>query len=82
MDWYWNLASLLLRENTVDGASAGLRQELEKRLACWYKALFSYQMMSVCSYYYNRGPDCLRSVVQLDGWDGSLTKIHDAESAV
>ena len=34
MDWYWNLASLLLRENTVDGALAGLRQELEKRLAC------------------------------------------------
>ncbi|KAH8902599.1 hypothetical protein BR93DRAFT_987741 [Coniochaeta sp. PMI_546] len=31
MDWYWNLASLLLRENTVDGASAGLRQELEKK---------------------------------------------------
>jgi hypothetical protein len=30
MDWYWNLSSLLLKENTVDdGASVGLRAQLE-----------------------------------------------------
>jgi hypothetical protein len=32
MDWYWNLSSLLLKENTVDGGSSrGLRHELQKR---------------------------------------------------
>jgi N-terminal domain of NWD NACHT-NTPase/NACHT domain len=83
MDWYWNLSSLLLQENAVGGGSSEtLRYELEKRIVALYKALLLYQMKSVCSYYRNRGVDFLRSVVQLDDWDGSLTNVHEAEDAV
>ena len=83
MNWYWNLSSLLLKENTVDGgSSAGLRDELERRVVDLYKALLLYQMKSVCSYYRNRGLRFVRSLIQLDGWDGDLKNVYDAENAV
>ena len=83
MDWYWNLSSLLLQENMVDGgSSAGLRQELGKRVVDLYKALLLYQMKSVCCYFRNRGLQFLRGLVKWDGWDGDLQAVHDAEDAV
>src|SRR5271156_51556 len=83
MDWYWNLTSLLLKENTVDdGDSSDLRGELEKRINDLYKALLSYQMKCVCSYYRNQGLRFLRSLILLDDWDGNVKSVYDAESAV
>lgn len=80
LDWYWNLASLLLQENTSD--SAGLRTELEKRVVCLYKELLLYQMKSVCAYYRNRGLAFLRTMVQLDDWTGSMSSVNAAEAAL
>ena len=72
MDWYWNLISIL-KENAVDdGASSDLRGELEKRITDLYKALLSYQMKSVCSYYRNQGLRFLHSLILPDDWDGRL----------
>ena len=83
MDWYWNLSSLLLQENMVDGGSdAGLRQELGKRVFDLYKALLLYQMKSVCCYFRNRGLQFLRGLVKWDGWDGNLQAVHDREDTV
>ena len=83
MDWYWNLSSLLLKENTVDeGASAGLRAQLEQRVIDLCKALLTYQMNSVCSYFRKRFPQFLRSLVRWDDWDGDLRTVLDAEDAV
>jgi tetratricopeptide (TPR) repeat protein len=78
MDWYLNLASLLLKQTPVNG-SEGLRYELERRVAGLYKALLSYQIASICSYYHHRGLEFLRDVVGLNDWDASLSKIRDAE---
>jgi len=83
MNWYWNLSGLLLKENTVDGgSSAGLRYELEKRIVDLYKALLSYQMKSVCSYYRHRGLGFVRDIFKLDDWDGNLKSVQDAENTV
>jgi hypothetical protein len=83
MDWYWNLSSLLLKENTTDaGASAGLREQLGQRVIDLCKTLLAYQMKSVCSYFRKRFPQFLRSLVQWDSWDGDLQAVRDAENAV
>ena len=64
------------------GSSAGLKRELEKRIVDLYKALLSYQMRSVCSYYRNQFLGSLRDVIKLDDWDGNLKDVQDAENAV
>jgi len=83
MNWYWNLSSLLLKENGRNNElSGGLRHELQGRIVSLYKTILSYQMMSVCSYHRNRGLEFVRSLLQLDNWDGTLTRVHEAEAAV
>ena len=77
------MSSLLLKENMVDeGSSAELKRELEKQIVDLYKALLSYQMRSVCSYYRNQFLGSLRDVIKLDDWDGNLKNVQDAENAV
>ena len=65
-----------------EGSSAGLKRELEKQIVDLYKALLSYQMRSVCSYYRNQFLGSLRDVIKLDDWDGNLKNVQDAENAV
>jgi hypothetical protein len=77
------LSSLLLTENRVDaGSSVALRNELEKRIVDLYKALLSYQVKSVCSYYRKQYLVFFRDMVMLDDWDGNLKSVQDAENAV
>jgi tetratricopeptide (TPR) repeat protein len=80
LDWYWNLASLLLQEHPTDSTS--LRSELKKRVVSLYQELLRYQMKSVCGLYRNRGLAFLRTMVQLDDWNGSLAKVNEAEAAL
>jgi hypothetical protein len=83
MSWYWNLSSHLLKEDMLNGESyTGLRSELKNRVVDLYRALLSYQMKSVCSYYRNRGLAFLRDLIMLDDWDGNLKIIQAAETAV
>ena len=83
MNWYWNLSSLLLQENIVDGGSSTeLRFELEKRIVDLYKALLLYQIKSVYSCYQNQGIILFRDIIKLDDWDGNLKSVQDAENAV
>jgi NWD NACHT NTPase-like protein/NACHT domain-containing protein len=83
MDWYWNLSTLLLKEDAVnDGCSAGLRGELERRVVDLYKELLLYQVKSVCSYYQKPTLTLLRDIIKLDDWDGGLQSVQDAERAL
>src|SRR5882762_4136721 len=79
MDWYWNLSTLLFREDTDDNYSAGLRKELGKRVVDLYKELLLYQVKPVCSYYSNRWLALLRDIIKLDDWDGGLQGVQRAE---
>jgi N-terminal domain of NWD NACHT-NTPase/NACHT domain len=81
MDWYWNLSTLLFKEDTDNNSSAGLREQLGKRVVGLYKELLLYQVKSVCSYYRNRWLALLRDIIKLDGWDGGLQGIQRAEKA-
>jgi hypothetical protein len=83
MAWYWNLSKHLLNEGKILGTSfVELRSQLKIQVVDLYKALLSYQIMSVCSYYQNRGLVVLQDIIQLDNWDGNLKDIQAAETAV
>jgi hypothetical protein len=81
MDWYWSLSSSALKESSGDdGELAAVRLELENNAVHLYKALLSYQMKSVCSYYRNRGVVFLQDLVHVDDWNGELHAVLAAES--
>ncbi|KAJ9139419.1 WD40 repeat-like protein [Pleurostoma richardsiae] len=81
MDWYWSLSSSLLRVTTGDGDGLSeVRRQLETQIVDLYRALLSYQMKSVYSYYRHRGLVFLRDIVKLDDWDGDQKAILDAEA--
>lgn len=82
MEWYWNLADLLLEENMTEGHSPGLRGELEKAVTQLYAKLLLYQMKSVCYYHRGRLSVFARDLIKLDNWDGELGDIQAAEAAV
>ncbi|KAK7414057.1 hypothetical protein QQX98_007089 [Neonectria punicea] len=82
MDWYWNLAGLLLDENRADTSTSGLRGELEKHIIQLYQKLLLYQMKSICIYNRNQAIVFMRDMFKLDDWNGQLTDIQDAEVAV
>ena len=81
MDWYWNLSTLLFKEDTDDNDSAGLRKQLGKQVVDLYKELLLYQVKSVCSYYRNRWLALLHDIIKVDDWDGSLQGVQRAEKA-
>lgn len=81
MDWYWNLADLLLDE----GASpklAGLRDQLTIHISQLYQKLLLYQMKSVCLYHRNRVAVFFRDMLLLDNWADMLDDIKAAEAAI
>ncbi|KAL6887038.1 hypothetical protein GGI43DRAFT_265277 [Trichoderma evansii] len=82
MNWYWNLAHLLLDNNKAVESSAGLRVELESHIAQLYQKLLLYQIKSICLYHRNQFLVIVRDLLSLEGWAGQLSDIQEAEDAV
>ncbi|KAH7063877.1 NACHT domain-containing protein [Paraphoma chrysanthemicola] len=82
MDWYWNLSSLLLDENMKEAHLQGPRRELEKVVTQLYSKLLLYQMKSVCYYHRRRYVTLMRDLIKRENWDGELSDIQAAETAV
>ena len=82
MKWYDELSRPLLKYNTDDDRSfIGMRHQLETQVVHLYQELLLCLIKSVCSYYRNRFLGFLRDTLKLDGWDGGLKNIEDAEKA-
>ncbi|EXL98144.1 hypothetical protein NOF04DRAFT_6554 [Fusarium oxysporum II5] len=82
MEWYWNLAELVLLQENSSVSSAALRRNLEAQIIDFYKKLLLFQMRSACLYYRNWGVVILRDAVKLDDWSGELNTIKDAERLI
>jgi hypothetical protein len=82
MEWYWNLVSLLLDENTSSQSTTGLRNQLRQNIEHLYEKLLLYQMKSVRLYYRQWAVSIVRDLLKIDDWAGQLSDIKDAESAV
>jgi len=82
MDWYWNLAGLLLDENKADVSTADLQAELEKHVLELYQQLIAFQVKSVCVRFKKKTLNFVRDMFQLDDWDDRLQEIKESEDAV
>lgn len=82
MKWYDELSRLVFgQEINTDRSIAGIYTQLETRVIDLYQELLSYLIKSVCSYHRNRFVNYVRDTLMLDGWDGSLKNVKDAEKA-
>ncbi|KAL1897798.1 hypothetical protein Cpir12675_002225 [Ceratocystis pirilliformis] len=82
MEWYWNLADLLLDENKGETATTSMRDELEKDIVRLFEKLLLYQMEIICLYHRSRSVTFVRGMFQIDDWGGQLSGIKEAEEAV
>ncbi|KAG4257736.1 hypothetical protein FPRO04_07957 [Fusarium proliferatum] len=82
VNWYWNLAELLLEDNLEskdnDGETAmtKLRLELQPLVFDLYQKFLSYLIESICYFQKNRATAFLKSVVNIDYWSGKLKDIE------
>ncbi|KAK4220598.1 NACHT domain-containing protein [Podospora fimiseda] len=82
MDWYWSLSNSVFRDlPDHDTDLSGIRRQLEDRLVDLYKALLSYQIKSVYSYFQNRGLIFFQDMIKLDDWDAELEAVQEAEKS-
>lgn len=84
MDWYCALSEHLLdRDNIARGNEfQAVLDQLEGSVIKLYKALLSYQMKSICSYYRNQFIVFLRGTLDWDDWQGQLKQVTDAEDTI
>ncbi|OAQ57699.1 nacht and wd domain-containing protein [Pochonia chlamydosporia 170] len=82
VNWYWNLAHLLLDKNKAVDSSAELRDELESHIVKLYQKLLLYQIKSICLYRRKQLSIIGRDLLSLDDWVGQLSDIREAENAI
>ncbi|KAM0554845.1 hypothetical protein ACHAPJ_006580 [Fusarium lateritium] len=82
MEWYWNMADLVLSQSGSSSSSTTLRTNLETHVIDFYKKLLLFQIRSACLYYRNWMSILLRDAVRLDDWTEKLNGIKDAENLV
>ncbi|KAJ4248634.1 hypothetical protein NW757_008283 [Fusarium falciforme] len=82
IEWYWNLADVVLSKDIVSTSSANLRKNLEGHVVDLYKKLLLFQMRSVCLYDRNGISVVLRDLVKLDDWVDEIKEVKDAEALV
>ncbi|KAK2763634.1 nacht and wd domain protein [Colletotrichum kahawae] len=82
MEWYWDLASLLLDSESISYAQRPLQQHLETRILELYQKLLSYQMKSICRYFKSKLVNFWKDVIMLDNWQGQLDSVKAAEAAL
>lgn len=85
VNWYWNLAELLLEDNLErkEGMErtplSNLQLELKKGILDLYQMFLSYLIESVCYFHKNRADALLKSVIHLDYWSSKISDIKAAE---
>ncbi|KAL2673907.1 hypothetical protein Neosp_012352 [[Neocosmospora] mangrovei] len=82
MEWYWNLADIVLDKEIASSSSADLRENLQNHVVDLYKKLLLFQMRSVCLYDRNGLSVVLRDAIKLDDWTDKIKEVKDAETLV
>ncbi|UPK95561.1 hypothetical protein LCI18_006496 [Fusarium solani-melongenae] len=82
IEWYWNLADVVLSEDLVSTSSEKLRKNLESHVVDLYKKLLLFQMRSVCLYDRNGISAIFRDSIKLDDWADGIKEVKDAETLV
>ncbi|PCD34690.1 hypothetical protein AU210_007287 [Fusarium oxysporum f. sp. radicis-cucumerinum] len=80
MEWYWNLANIILDAERANANTSVLRSKLESQVVEFYKKLLLFQIHSACLYYRNWASVLLRDTLKLDDWAEKLKDVKEAES--
>ncbi|KAJ4127499.1 hypothetical protein NW765_015978 [Fusarium oxysporum] len=80
LEWYWNLANIILDAERANANASVLRSKLESQVVEFYKKLLLFQIHSACLYYRNWASVLLRDTLKLDDWDEKLKDVKEAES--
>ncbi|OJJ47397.1 hypothetical protein ASPZODRAFT_166592 [Penicilliopsis zonata CBS 506.65] len=78
MEWYCSFTDHLLDQQ----GNKSLDQEMEQlrqKVIMLYKAILSYQMKSICSYFDHQGRAFLHAAMNSNEWDDALSKVTTAE---
>ncbi|KAL2889580.1 Vegetative incompatibility protein HET-E-1 [Ceratocystis lukuohia] len=82
MEWYWNLADLLLDKNQCETTTAKMQGELEREMVHLFQKLLLYQMRSIRLYHHSRPTTITRDTFRIGDWTGQLNNIKKAEETV
>ncbi|RSM14976.1 hypothetical protein CEP52_001016 [Fusarium oligoseptatum] len=80
IEWYWNLADVVLSKDMTSTSSDNLRKNLESHVVDLYKKLLLFQMRSVCLYDRKGISVVLRDAIKLDDWTDQIKEVKDAET--
>ncbi|KAM6508085.1 hypothetical protein FSOLCH5_013284 [Fusarium solani] len=82
VEWYWELAQLLLDPGRVDDSIVGLQSPLRHHVIKLYKKLLLYQMQSVCLYNKHWAAVIVRDLFKGDDWQDKVASIKKAEASL
>ncbi|KAL3588021.1 hypothetical protein FPOAC2_13920 [Fusarium poae] len=82
VEWYWELAQLLLDPGKVDGSIIRLQSLLRRNVIKLYKKLLLYQMQSVCLYNKHWAAVIVRDLFKGDDWQNKVDSIKKAEASL
>jgi hypothetical protein len=87
MEWYSALCHHLLNNEPIQSTREKdtpqiIQLQLEKKVVDLYKAIFLYQMKSVCIYYKNQGLVFLQGLSNWNDWDGLLKNVTEAQQVL
>ncbi|KAH6888553.1 hypothetical protein B0T10DRAFT_573325 [Thelonectria olida] len=82
VEWYWELALLLLDPGKVDESMAKLQGFVRRRIVNLYKQLLLYQMQSVCLYSRHWASVIVRDIFKVDDWQAKIDSIKEMEEAI
>ncbi|KAJ5097395.1 hypothetical protein N7456_008116 [Penicillium angulare] len=78
MEWYCNFADELL-DKDEDPVFIPVMEQLKSKVVALYKAILSYQMESVCSYYRRQESVFFHALWNSTEWEEALGKVETAE---
>jgi hypothetical protein len=79
VEWYGSVADMLGSDDAMAQPLVNLRDHLLQLIIKLYEELIIYQAKCVC--YFDRNPFSafVRDTLKLEGWDGALTAVKEAE---
>ncbi|CAG8158377.1 unnamed protein product [Penicillium salamii] len=77
--WYSNMTDRLLSPRNSNTPLEQVREFLDSNMLDLYQSLLFYQIKSVCFYYRNQLWAVLRSMADLDDWNGELSAVTESE---
>ncbi|CAG8379600.1 unnamed protein product [Penicillium salamii] len=77
--WYSKMTNNLLSPRNNSKPLEEVREILDSNMLDLYQSLLFYQIKSVCFYYRNQFWTALRSIADLDDWNGDLSAVTESE---